>query len=78
MNSETMLKLFSHNVKRLRLQAGLSQDDLASRCTRFHKQIAQIEDGTANVTLSMIVTMAQALEVEPGVLLQDSSSQPGQ
>jgi len=76
MNSEYMLKLFSLNVRRLRLEAGLTQTDLAQRCNKFKKLIPEIEDGKAKVTLSMIVAMAQALNVEPGVLLQETPQTP--
>ena len=74
MNSEYMLKLFSQNVARLRQEAGLTQAALAQRCGKFQKQIPQIEDGTAHVTLAMIVALAQALDVEPGHLLREMPS----
>lgn len=77
MNAEHMLRLFSQNVKRLRIQAGLTQELLSHRCSRFKKQIPEIEEGTAHVTLDMIVTLARALEVEPGQLLQESPAGSG-
>jgi transcriptional regulator with XRE-family HTH domain len=73
MNSDKLLKVFSQNVERLRLEAGLSQEHLAQRCSRFRKQIPKIQDGTANVTLAMILALADALGVEPALLLQDKT-----
>lgn len=67
---QRMLQLFSQNVRRLRMEAGISQELLAQRCIKYKKQIPRIENGTADVNLSMIVVLAQALDVEPGVLLQ--------
>jgi transcriptional regulator with XRE-family HTH domain len=70
--SSAMSELFSRNVRRLRLQAGITQQALAERCTKYQKQIPDIEDGTAQVNLSMIFVLAQALEVDPAVLLQET------
>lgn len=76
MQSETMLQIFSQNVRRLRLAAGLTQTTLAERCSSYKQHIPHIEDGSANVTLMMIVALAQALEVEPGILLQEIPESP--
>ena len=65
-----MLKLFSENVRRIRMEAGISQELLAERCTKYKRQIPHIENGTAKVNLSMIVVLAEALEVDPGTLLR--------
>jgi transcriptional regulator with XRE-family HTH domain len=70
MTSSHTPALFSHNVQRLRLLAGLSQDALAERCSKYKKQIPKIEDGTAKVNLSMIYVLAQALNVDPATLLK--------
>lgn len=60
---------FGHNLRRLRLQSGISQEALALRCKRFKNQIPQIEDGAVVPTLTMIVLLAEALEVQPHHLL---------
>lgn len=72
MTSKLMPKLFSQNVRRLRLEAGISQEALAERCVKYKKQIPKIEKGTANVNLSMIFVLAQALDVDPGALLKET------
>lgn len=71
MTSSRMQSLFSRNVKRLRKEAGITQRSLAQRCSRYKSQISEIENGTAKVSLAMIFTLAQALEVEPDTLLQE-------
>lgn len=72
-------QLFSQNVRQLRLDAGMTQEALAERCSRYKKQISKIEDGTAKVNLSMIYALAQALNVDPSTLLKEKpgSSQQG-
>jgi transcriptional regulator with XRE-family HTH domain len=72
MTNDSMPKLFSENVRRLRMEAGLTQEALAGRCTKYKKQIAKIEAGSAEVNLSMIYVLAQALNVAPGTLLKES------
>ena len=62
---------FGQSVRRARLQAGLTQDGLAQRCTRFKKQIPDIEDGAVVPTLSMILVLAHALKITPDLLLVD-------
>ena len=62
-------------LQRLRLAAGLTQEDLAHAAglTRTHYQ--QIERGLwkqgkpANPSIKVLVRLAQQLEVEPGALL---------
>ena len=72
MTNHSMPQLFSENVRRLRMEAGLTQEALAARCTKYKKQIAKIEAGSAEVNLSMIYVLAQALNVAPGTLLKQS------
>ncbi|RFO97680.1 XRE family transcriptional regulator [Rhodoferax lacus] len=72
MKPQRMLTLFSKNVLRLRQEAGMTQEALAKRCTKYKRQIPKIENGTAEVNLSMIFTLAQALEVDPATLLKES------
>lgn len=70
MKNHRTLVHFGRNVRRLRLEAGLDQDEVALQCAKFRDQIAQIEAGSVNPTLSMIVALAQALDVEPSTLIQ--------
>jgi transcriptional regulator with XRE-family HTH domain len=72
MKPQRMLTLFSKNVLRLRQEAGMTQEALAERCAKYKRQIPKIENGTAQVNMSMIYTLAQALEVDPAILLRES------
>ena len=59
-------------VKRLRQEAGMTQSVLAQRCGLFRTHLSRIECGTANPTLTAIVAIAHALEIQPALLLQEN------
>lgn len=60
-------------VKRLRQEAGITQVMLSQRSGLFRTHLSRIECGTANPTLAAIVSIANALEVNPAVLLGESA-----
>lgn len=64
------------NLRRLREDAGLSQEDAAwaTGCTTRHWQRA--EAGGVNASLRLLVAMAQALDVDVGELLAPPSDEP--
>jgi len=51
-------------VRELRKKQGLTQSELAFKCNDAHyTQIQKIEYGTANITVSYLSLLAQALDV---------------
>jgi len=51
-------------VRELRKKEGLTQSELAFKCNDAHyTQIQKVEYGTANVTVSYLSLLAQALDV---------------
>jgi transcriptional regulator with XRE-family HTH domain len=60
-------------VKRLRQEAGITQAALSQRSGLFRTHLSRIECGTANPTLAAIVSIANALEVNPAVLLREGA-----
>ncbi len=60
-------------VKRLRQEAGFTQATLSERSGLFRTHLSRIECGTANPTLAAIVSIANALGVNPVVLLRDGA-----
>jgi transcriptional regulator with XRE-family HTH domain len=60
-------------VKQLRQDAGITQATLSQRSGLFRTHLSRIECGTANPTLTAIVSIAHALEVEPSALLKSTA-----
>jgi transcriptional regulator with XRE-family HTH domain len=54
---------FGARVRKLRLAAGPTQEDLAERCGLFRNYMSRIETGSANPTLTMIHALATSLAV---------------
>jgi transcriptional regulator with XRE-family HTH domain len=67
--SQVCLK-FGRTVRRLRHELGLSQEGLADRAKIHRTYIGGIERGERNPTLTMIVRLAEVLEVSPARLLE--------
>ena len=64
--------IVAENVRKRRRNLGLSQGKLAKRAGISAKCISQIENGH-NTTLAIVAKIANALEVEPPLLLQRRS-----
>jgi transcriptional regulator with XRE-family HTH domain len=62
-------EIFGKNVKRIRNEAGLSQEELAFRAKLHRTYISSIERGERNVSLENIYAIAEALKVPPSELL---------
>ena len=63
-------EIFSQNVRRIRGEAGLSQEELAFRAKLHRTYISSVERGERNVSLENIFAIAEALQVAPGDLLK--------
>jgi transcriptional regulator with XRE-family HTH domain len=62
--------LVAHHVRRLRLEAGLSQELLAAKCGFHRTYISQVEREQSNMTLDNLQRIAEVLEVGPAKLLE--------
>ncbi len=63
-------QVFAANLRRLRHERGLSQEDLAHDATVNRTYMSKIEKGGTYVGLEIIGKLAAALEVEPAELLR--------
>jgi len=62
--------VFATNLRRLRHEKGLSQDDLAYEAEVSRSYLSQLEKGAFYASLKIIGRLAEALEVEPSELLR--------
>jgi transcriptional regulator with XRE-family HTH domain len=61
---DSFLKRFGDNLRKLREQQGLSQEELYFRANLSKNQVGNIERGEVNTTISTANALAQALEIE--------------
>ncbi len=66
--NEEVMKLFGNNVQRLRLSKGFTQEFLAEEAQISQVQVARIESGKLNTSISTVVSIAKALGVNVGEL----------
>lgn len=63
-------EIFGQNVRRIRTEAGLSQEELADRAELHRTYISSLERGQRNVSLENIFAIAKALGVPPAELVE--------
>lgn len=64
LRDETYIKEFGGNLKKIRLNKGLSQEELANSSDVSLPQITRIERGKINPTLCTIKSLAKGLEIQ--------------
>lgn len=64
-----LLSLFGENVRKIRKQKGLSQEELAHKANLHRTYIGMIERAEKNITLLNIEKIANALNVDLKTLL---------
>lgn len=63
-------KILGENIRSLRLERQITQEQLAELCNLHRTYIGAMERGDRNVSLNNIVKVAQALNVPPSELLK--------
>ena len=61
--SRELTQILASNIRSLRRQKNLSQEELADTCNLHRTYVGSVERGERNVTLSTLETIAQALSV---------------
>ena len=64
---------FGKNVRKLRLDRGLSQEKLAELADLHRNYVGGVERGERNIAIINIVRLARALKVKPAKLLETIS-----
>ena len=62
-------EVFAANLRRLRHEKGLSQDDLAYEAEVSRSYVSQLEKGAFYASLKIVGKLAAAFQVEPAELL---------
>ena len=62
--------IFATNLRRIRHEKGMSQDDLAYDAEISRSYLSQIEKGKFHVSLKIIGKLAEVLDVEPARFFQ--------
>lgn len=66
---EDVRKTVGRNVRRLREEAGLSQEKLAMEADLDRTYVSGVERGVRNPTVTVVARIAKALKTEPEKLL---------
>lgn len=61
--TDNIVDTLAYNVRALRKEKGLSQEELANFCGLHRTYIGSVERGERNVTLSTLEALSEALEV---------------
>lgn len=78
MNEQVLQNIYTSNIKRLRKAKGLSQVDLAKLTGMSSKFISYIESGHQWGSFKSLVTLSEALGVEPFELLRPRGKHPNE
>lgn len=62
-------EIVAHNIRRIRSEIGVSQEELAARAGLHRTYISSVERAQRNISLENIFTIAQALGCDPRDLL---------
>lgn len=62
---------FGENVRAARKERGWTQEELAEKTGLAAVQISRIERGVREVRITTLLRLLKALDISPGVLLQD-------
>jgi transcriptional regulator with XRE-family HTH domain len=69
-------QVVGQNVRKYRLEAGISQEELAARMKVEQGYISRLEGGIRNPTIDTIAQLAEALGVTPSLLFEPNGSKP--
>jgi transcriptional regulator with XRE-family HTH domain len=72
----TYLRFIGANTRRWRLKRGLTQEGLAEIADLDLRFIQRIERGATNLSVSVLIAIAEALDIDPTVLFRAAKLSP--
>lgn len=69
MKNGEQVRQFGLEVKRRRMEMGITQEELSEISGLHRTYVSGIERGDRNPTIDIVFTLARALRCEPGLLL---------
>lgn len=69
LNESAIKRTLGQTVRKYRMAAGITQEELAELTDLHRTYISDIERGSRNVAVINIVKLAKALKVKPGQLV---------
>jgi transcriptional regulator with XRE-family HTH domain len=67
-------EVMARNLRRTRHEKKLTQEELADRAGLSMRYVGAIERGDVSASVTILGRIADALEIEPGELLKDTST----
>lgn len=71
-NRAAFQKRFGEIVRFRRHKLGVSQEELADRCGLHRTYVSEIERGLKSLSLNALLSLAEALEVAPHLLVKEA------
>jgi len=71
LRDKTAIDILAQNVRKYRLESGLTMEALANEAGIEYSQISRIERGLINTSVSVIFAIAKALKIKPAMLLNE-------
>lgn len=69
-SQEEILKKFGEHIKKMRLESGLTQDDVVLNSSKITKgTVSDIENGKRNFAFTTLIDLAKGLNVSPKDLM---------
>ena len=68
------LRIIGNNIREKRLKLGLSQNHIAEFSGVNRTYVGKIERGKANLSINLLVAIAESIDVEPSSLFEGEQS----
>lgn len=73
-NTTDYRAIIGRQLKKFRIEAGMTQLDVSERCGLFRTYLSRLEMGKANPTITVLVALADTLRVDVRELLAEDDS----